>query len=48
MDIEFEEMQKIYDSLKNASEKWVIKSFKPWESEGSNKEFITIVLSKKE
>lgn len=46
MEIEFEELKKIHDAVKDASEKYVIKSFKPWESEGTNKEFITIVLAK--
>lgn len=47
MEIQFEEMKKIYDAVKNASELFSIKSFKPWESK-NNKEYITIVLSKKE
>lgn len=47
MDIDFEEMQKIHDAVKNASEKYVLKAFKPWESDGG-KQYITIQLVQKE
>jgi len=48
MEIDFVEMQKIYEAVKDASDQWEIKSFKPWKSEGTNKNFITIVLAKRE
>lgn len=48
MEINFEELKKIHDAVKDASDLYIVKSFKPWESEGTNKEFITIVLAKKE
>ena len=47
MEIDFEEMKKINDAVSNASSKWKIKSFKPWESDGGN-EYITIQLIKKD
>ena len=47
MEIDFDEMKKINDAVKNASNKWEIKSFKPWESEGG-KEMLTIQLIKKD
>lgn len=47
MNIDFEEMKRINDAVRNASNLWEIKSFKPWESEGG-KEMLTIQLIKKE
>lgn len=47
INIDFEEIKKIHEAVKNASDKYTVKSFKPWESAGS-KEFITIVLAKKD
>ena len=46
MNIDFEEMKRINDAVRNASNLWEIKSFKPWESEGG-KEMLTIQLIKK-
>jgi len=47
MNIDFEEMKKIYDVIVDASEKYAVKVFKPWESDGG-KQYITIQLVKKE
>ena len=47
MELDFEEIQKIYDVLKNASSKYEVKVFNPWESD-TGKEYITIKLKKKE
>ena len=47
MEIDFQEWQKIYEAVKGASDTYVLKSFKPWESEGG-KQYITIQLVQKE
>lgn len=47
MEIDFEEMRKIHDAVKGASDKYEIKSFKPWESDGG-KHYITIQLIQKD
>lgn len=44
--MEFDELKKIIEALEEASDKYVVKSFKPWTSSG-NKEYITIQLVKK-
>jgi hypothetical protein len=46
MNVDFDEWKKIHDAVKNASELYDIKSFKPWESDGG-KQFITVQLIKK-
>jgi len=47
MKIDFEEMKKVHDAVNSASEKYEVKSFKPWESEGG-KQYITIQLVQKD
>ena len=47
MEPDFEEWKKIYDAVKSASDTYVLKSFKPWESDGG-KQYITISLVQKE
>jgi len=47
MDIDFDEWKQIYESIKKASGNYVVKSFKPWESE-SGKQYITIQLVRKD
>jgi len=47
MEISFEEWQKIYEAVKEASDIYVLKSFKPWESD-SGKQYITIQLVQKD
>jgi len=47
MEVDFEEWQKIYEAVKEASDKYVLKSFKPWESDGG-KQYITVQLVQKE
>lgn len=47
MQIDFEEMKKIHDALKDASDKFILKSFKPWESEGG-KQYISIQMVQKD
>ncbi len=46
-EIDFEAVKKIYEIVKDASEVYTIKSFKPWISDGG-KSYITIQLIKKE
>jgi hypothetical protein len=43
MEADFEEWKKIHDAVTEASDKYEIKSFKPWESDGG-KQYITIQL----
>jgi len=45
--LEFDELKKIIEALEGASEQYIVKSFKPWTSNG-NKEYITIQLIKKD
>ena len=47
MEINFEEMKKIHDAVTNASDAYMLKSFKPWESD-SGKQYITIQLVQKD
>jgi len=47
MDIDFIEIKKIYDVVNEASDKYEMNVFKPWES-SSGKNYITIQLVKKE
>ena len=47
MKTDFDEWKKIHDAVENASEKYEIKVFKPWESD-SGKQYITIQLILKE
>jgi len=46
MEVDFEEWKKIHEAVLGASDKYEIKSFKPWESD-SGREYITIQLVKK-
>lgn len=46
-EIDFEEVKKIYEVVKDVSDKYTVKSFKPWISDGG-KSYITIQLIKKE
>ena len=43
MDLDFEEMKKIYEAVETASDRYVVTSFKPWESKGGS-QMITIQL----
>ena len=46
IDVDFEEMKKIYDAVEIASDIYVVTSFKPWESKGG-KQMISIQLEKR-
>ena len=46
MDINFEEIKKIYEAVEASSELYVVTSFKPWESKGG-KQMISIQLERK-
>ena len=45
MNVDFDEWKKIHDAVTEASEKYEVKSFKPWESD-AGKQYITIQLIK--
>jgi len=45
--MEFDELKKIIEALEASTEKYEVKSFKPWKSTG-NREYITIQLIKKD
>ena len=47
MEDHFSEWQKIYEAVKNISNVYDVKSFKPWESDGGH-QYITIQLIKKD
>ena len=46
MNVDFEEWKKIHDAVVEASDKYELKSFKPWESD-NGKQYITIQLIKR-